>query len=298
MLDYNIMKNILNIFFYSFFKEFIFIIKVLYIISSEIMYYIAFRDYSVFIDSLTQRLASINILYVKIFQAIALNNSLIDDKTNNKLLNFTDNAPWSFDDIKLSDIIEMTDKYNIKLKSGYEVPINSGMISLVFKAYEKETGKPLVIKMKRNNIDAKLNDAIGNLQTFLYLLSFIPVINKYQLSQVVNKNIDIIKHQTNFLEEVDNMEKFKKNCKNLKYVKIPFVYKAVTLDYPNIILMEYLEGIKINKIQEEDYEGFAKPVMKLGFVTTVVHGFAHGDLHGGNILFIKDEKDERYNEER
>ena len=80
----------------------------------------------------------------------------------------------------------MSEKYNVNLKAGYEVPINSGMISLVFKAYDKETGKPLIIKLKRNNIDNKLNDSIKNLQTFMYLLSFIPIINKWIF--LVNKN--------------------------------------------------------------------------------------------------------------
>lgn len=279
---------------FNFFKEIVFIFKVLYIIGSEVIYYVIFRDYLNFIDNITHRLASVNILYVKIFQAIASNNNLIDEKTNNKLLKFTDNAPWSYEDINLRDIINMSEKYNVNLKSGYEVPINSGMISLVFKAYDKETGKPLIIKLKRNNIEAKLNDSIKNLQTFMYLLSFIPIINKYQLTEVVNKNIDIIKHQTNFLEEVDNMIRIKENCKNLKYVKIPSVNKDVTIEYPNIILMEYIVGIKLNEIKEEDYESFAKIVMKFGFVTTIVHGVAHGDLHGGNILFIKNEKEEKY----
>ena len=279
---------------FNFLKEIVFIFKVLYIIGSEVIYYVIFRNYLKFIDNITHRLASVNILYVKIFQAIASNNNLIDDKTNNKLLKFTDNAPWSYEDINLRDIINMSEKYNVNLKSGYEVPINSGMISLVFKAYDKETGKPLIIKLKRNNIDNKLNDSIKNLQTFMYLLSFIPIINKYQLTEVVNKNIDIIKHQTNFLEEVDNMIRIKENCKNLKYVKIPSVNKDVTIEFPNIILMEYIVGIKLNEIKEEDYEGFAKIVMKFGFVTTIVHGVTHGDLHGGNILFIKNEKEEKY----
>ena len=58
--------------------------------------------------------------------------------------------------------------------------------------------------------------------------------------------------------------------------------------------MEYIDGIKINQIEEEDYEDFAKQVMKFGFVTTIIHGVAHGDLHGGNILFIKNENEEKY----
>ena len=278
----------------SFLKEFCFIVNVLFIISSELFFYCIYKDYHYFITRISYRLASINILYVKVFQAIASNNSLIDEKMNNQLLRFTDNAPWSYSDINISDIIEVSDNYDLVLKYGFEKPINAGMISLVFKAYRRDTLEPVIIKMKRNNIEDKLTSAIENLQTFMYLLSFLPLIQKYQIYEVVNKNIDIIKRQTNFSEEVENMILMKENCKHLKYVKIPSVHKEVTEKYTNIILMEYIDGYKMNEIIEEDYEGFAKQVMKFGFVTTMVHGVTHGDLHSGNILFIKDENDEKY----
>jgi predicted unusual protein kinase regulating ubiquinone biosynthesis (AarF/ABC1/UbiB family) len=275
-------------------NEILFVLRVGYTIASELFLYMIFKDYNNFIDRVTRDLVSINILCVKVFQAVALNNSLIDDGVNNHLLKFTDNAPWTFDDVCLGDIVKISEEHNLCLRAGYEQPINAGMISLVFKAYHKDTDKPMIIKMKRNNIEEKLDAAIKNLQTIMYLLSFFPIINKYQLSELVNKNINIIQHQTNFLEEVANIERIRTNCKNLKYVKIPAVYKEVTEKYPNAILMEYIDGVKINQIKEGDYEGFAKQVMKFGFVTTIVHGVTHGDLHGGNILFIKDEQDERY----
>ena len=275
-------------------NEILFVLRVGYTIVSELFLYMIFRDYNNFIDRVTRDLVSINILCVKVFQAVALNNSLINDSVNNHLLKFTDNAPWTLDDVCLGDIVKISEENNLRLKAGYELPINAGMISLVFKAYHKDTDKPMIIKMKRNNIEEKLDAAIKNLQTIMYLLSFFPMINKYQLSELVNKNINIIKHQTNFLQEVANIDRIRTNCKNLKYVKIPAVYKEVTEKYPNAILMDYIDGVKINQIKEADYEGFAKQVMKFGFVTTIVHGVTHGDLHGGNILFIKDEKDERY----
>ena len=276
-------------------KGVLFLVNVFFIFGKEFFLYLIFQDYSSFIERLALELSSINILCVKIFQAIALNNSFIDDKVNNKLLQFTDNAPWKFSDIDLQSLIEIADKYNLYLKARYEVPINSGMISLVFKAYKKDNyNQAVIIKMKRNNIDEKLNDAIDNLLFSIYLLSFIPIVNKYQISEVVNKNIEIIRHQTNFLEEVDNINRIKTNCKNLKYVKIPSANRRVTEEFPNCILMDYIEGIKINQIQKEDYEGFAKQVIKFGFVTSIVHGVTHGDLHGGNILFIKDKNDPKY----
>lgn len=278
---------------YKVLKQIFFILNVFFIFIFEFLKFTIFKDYYNFIENLTYKLASINILYVKVFQAIALNNSLIDDKINNKLLKFTDNAPWNYSDIQFYKLIEITNDNNITLNNGYEMPINSGMISLVYRGFKWDTKQKVIIKMKRNNIEEKLNDAIENLQTFMYILSFIPLIKKYQITEVVNKNIDIIRHQTNFSQEIENMIKIKNNCNKLKYVKIPEVYQEITEKHPDFIVMEFIEGIKINEIEKEDYENFAKQVLKFGFVTTIIHGVTHGDLHGGNLLFIKDENDEK-----
>ena len=278
---------------YRILKQFLFLVNFLFIIGSEWILFFIFMDYYVFIERLCKRLASINILYVKIFQSIALNNRLIDNDINNILLEYTNNAPWNFNDIDLYSIIEITDKYNLTIKSGYEVPLNAGMISLVFKAY-KTTGEPVIIKMKRKNIENKLNDAIDNLLFLVEIMSNFSFIQKYQISDIVKKNIDIITLQTNFQLEVQNIITIRNNCKKLKYIKIPEVYKEITDEYPNCIVMEYINGVIIDKVKEEDYEPFAKQVLKFGFITTLIHGFAHGDLHAGNILFIKDNNDDKY----
>lgn len=285
MSDIEIVKIIKNLYF---------LFNLFFIFSFEFVLYVFFLDYYNFIERITSKLASINILYVKLFQAIALNNSIIDDKLNNKLLEFTDHAPWTNNDIQFYDLIEMTDKYNIILDNNFEQPSNSGMISLIFKGYIKKENKKVIIKLKRRNIENKLNEAIQGLTFLMYLLSFIPIINKYKITEVVNKNIEIILQQTNFHKEVENILKVQNNCKNLKYVKIPKVYSEVTENYSNIIMMEYIEGLKINQIIEEDYNDFAKQVLKFGIVTSIIHGVAHGDLHAGNILFIKDEEDKKY----
>jgi predicted unusual protein kinase regulating ubiquinone biosynthesis (AarF/ABC1/UbiB family) len=266
------------------FKKPLFIINVFFITITEIILYSIFKNYGATIERVTERLASINILYVKLFQALALNNNLIDDKMNNYLLKFTDNAPWTYDDIDMDYILQFCQDNELELCD--KKPMNSGMISLVFKGQSNKLKKPLVLKIKRRNIEQKLNDAIENLKFCMYLLSFIPMINNYHVSQVINNNIDIIKSQTNFKQETKNMVNFYNIYSNLRYVKIPWVYQNIKEKYDDIILMEYIEGVKINEIEEQDYEIYAKLVMKFGFAS-IVHGVTHGDLHAGNILFIK-----------
>jgi predicted unusual protein kinase regulating ubiquinone biosynthesis (AarF/ABC1/UbiB family) len=266
-----------------------FLFNTLWIIFSEYLLYMWFRDYSYFIHRVTTNLASINILYVKAFQAVALNNNLISENVNNQLLRFTDNAPWSYDDIDFFTLVQISDELNLEFRDGFENPINSGMISLVFKVYKRETNEPLIVKIKRYNIDRKLEEAIEDLLYVVDILAFMPVFKKYQVSQTIRNCVDIISVQTNFDIEVKNMNKMKHNCSKLKYVQIPLALKEVTDTYPNVIVMDYIEGVPIHKIDPSDYEPFAKLVMKFGFVTSLMHGITHGDLHSGNILFIKDE---------
>jgi predicted unusual protein kinase regulating ubiquinone biosynthesis (AarF/ABC1/UbiB family) len=271
-----------------------FLIQLGYIFFSEYALYFYHKNYSVFIDNLSQRLASINILYVKLFQAFALNNNFIDDETNNKLLKFTDNAPWDYSDIDYETLVSIGDEYNLNFVNGCDAPMNSGMISLVFKAYNKTTNEPLIVKIKRSNIEERLEEAMNNLVFCVDLLSIIPILSQYQLASALNKSAGMILDQTDFNKEVDNMMTIKNNCVNLKYVKIPYVLPEVTKNYDNVIVMEFIDGLRINEVEERDYEEFAKQVIKFGMVTFAMHGATHGDLHAGNVLFIKDDADKEY----
>ena len=270
-------------------KNIFFLFHASWIILSEFILYWTFNDYMSFIDRITSKLASINILYVKIFQAFALNNKLIDEQLNNYLLKYTDNAPWSSSDIDDNTLYKLEEEYPISFETYGFVPLNSGMISLVFKAKNTLTEEQVIIKLKRKNINATLDEAIEKLLFFVYILSFIPFFENYKIPDLIYKNISIIQQQTDFKQEVDNIIKIRDNCKNLKYIVVPKPEIEVTDKYPNVIMMEYINGITTANVEEDDLEGFAKQVLKFGFVSTFIHGISHGDLHSGNILFIKDD---------
>ena len=258
----------------------------LFILSKELVFFIFFKVNT--IERIALQLASINILYVKIFQAIALNNQILDEKTSEILMKYTDNAPWNFDDIDYETLLGMCDE-GISFPDGFENPINSGMISLVFRANKTNfdmSSEPVIVKLKRRKIEEKLQNAIDKLLYVISILSIIPFFKQYHLCELIEKNVEVIMKQTDFQEEIKNMIKMKENCRNIKYVKIPTVYDLT--NYPNVIVMEYIKGTPFHLLKSSDYESFAKLVVKFGCVTTFIHGFAHGDLHAGNILFINE----------
>jgi predicted unusual protein kinase regulating ubiquinone biosynthesis (AarF/ABC1/UbiB family) len=256
------------------------------------------------IKNVCNRLSQVNILYVKLFQALALNKELISLDMNNELLEFTDHAPYQSNEIDFKVLDSVLSKHDLLLE--INEPTNAGMISLVFQAKQRDTGKKFIIKMKRKGIDGRLQRAIDSLLFFLQMVNwfsshswfsewfYLTSLKKYKIDELIERNIEMIKHQTNFKEEVQNMIMIKNNCQHLKYVVIPEVIQDLTYRYDNVILMEYLEGKTIHEIEQGDRVGFAKSVLKFGFVTSFIHGITHGDLHCGNILFIKDDTDGQY----
>ena len=257
-----------------------------WIISVTYLDFLYDKNYSLFIQNITHRLASKNILYVKFFQAVSLNNNLIDGAMNQELIKYTDSVPYCSDDVDWEVITNLKAVYGIDFLSN-TTPINAGMISLVYKMNDGIENQEVVVKIKRVGIEDKLNDAIDKMKFMIYLLSFIPQLNHFNLLDSFNKNILILKNQLDFEQEVQNTMRMKDDCKNLKYIKIPKVYESVTKLFPNVIVMEYILGVHISKLEEPDYEPFAKLVVKYGVVSSFINGFGHGDLHAGNILFIK-----------
>jgi len=63
-----------------------FMVDVTFMFSCECVKYIIKRHYSEFIRNVAKNLAQKNIIYVKMFHAISLNNNLIDDTMNSELL--------------------------------------------------------------------------------------------------------------------------------------------------------------------------------------------------------------------
>ena len=100
----------------TFFRNLYFLYNLFLIFSTEFFLYFLFNNYAQFIENIFYRLASINILYIKLFQAIAHNNCFIDDFINSKLLLFTDKAPYDISDINYIDLISVINDYNLILK--------------------------------------------------------------------------------------------------------------------------------------------------------------------------------------
>jgi predicted unusual protein kinase regulating ubiquinone biosynthesis (AarF/ABC1/UbiB family) len=270
-------------------KSLFFISSIFFIFTSEFIYYLLFKtSYDESISRIARRLVKKNVLYVKMFQAFALNKNMISNNINNEIVKYCDNVPYCDNDIDYLTIYKIIENYDLDYNN--LEPINSGMISIVFKLKQKNSENFLILKLKRHNIEYNLNEGIERLKFLVFLISFFPWANTLEIPLIFNKNINILKEQLDFKREISNTIELKEACKINDFIKIPKVYEEVTETYENAILMEYIDGKNISKIEPEDYNIYAKLVLKFGFITGLCKGYFHGDLHPGNILFIKNDE--------
>ena len=143
------------------FQQIVFLFQICSIFMVETIKYNLFGTN--IIKNIAYKLAKVNILCVKIFQAISLN---IDKSINDELIKYTDHVPYSFyEDIDFDTLIDITSQEGLYID--IDKPIASGMISIVYKALlqkPEENGLQYkIIKIKRKNIEQKLDESIKRL---------------------------------------------------------------------------------------------------------------------------------------
>jgi len=281
-----------------------------YICCAEYVKYITgWKSKTNAIIDVSKRLASINMMYVKIFQAFATNRNIMSPELNQFFSDYTDNVEYTNDEYTDEDLIEIEHKavdcypYKpIKILNNRK-PIKSGLMSLIFKGCFVEAGtgtgtgtdtgtgteQYVAIKYLRNNIITNFNTSMNNLVVFAKLTKYMPYIRTLNIETLILQNIVCLKDQVCFRKEVTNIQQYYKSWKDCAYVKIPEPYSEFTEKInPNIIVMEFINGRKITEIDPEDNDRFGKILASFNAKAAFCNSIYHGDLHPGNILFIKE----------
>ena len=242
------------------------------------------------IKNVTKKLGELNIVYVKVFQSLCFDNILCSEEKN-YLLKYTDNVPFLSCDIdyKILDILES--KYNIIIDK-YE-PLNSGIVSIVFKGIYKNNSNKVVVKILKNNIKQRIKNVLEEIEFLLKIMNIIPYIKNLNLNKILIDNGDLLLEQTNFKNEATNIQVFRSlNSFNDEFV-IPECYKDITEEYNNVIVMKNIKGLTYNSIKNYDdsiKQEFGKLILKFGLNSILYNSAVHCDVHPGNLFFYINEE--------
>jgi ubiquinone biosynthesis protein len=174
------------------------------------------------------------------------------------------------------------------------IPIAAGSIAQVHAA-KLADGRKVAVKVQRPNVKETFQQDISIMMNlaerlkedhrwdFLDAVELVEEFKKYTIKEL------------DFNHEAVNMTRFGRNFQDSETVLIPKVYREYSND--RVLVMELLDGkdiytarARLNPAQKKFVvETVSRMILKQIFED----GFFHADLHPGNIMYIKDGKDEK-----
>ncbi|RXH75724.1 hypothetical protein DVH24_039423 [Malus domestica] len=166
-------------------------------------------------------------------------------------------------------------------------PIAAASLGQVHRARLK--GQEVVVKVQRPGLKDLFNIDLKNLRVIAeYLQKIDPKSDgaKRDWVAIYDECANVLYEEIDYTKEAANAELFASNFKNMDYVKVPMIIWEYTT--PQVLTMEYVPGIKINKIQAIDQLGLDRQRLGRYAVESYLeqilsHGFFHADPHPGNI---------------
>ncbi|KAI4325891.1 hypothetical protein MLD38_031255 [Melastoma candidum] len=166
-------------------------------------------------------------------------------------------------------------------------PIAAASLGQVHRARLK--GQEVVVKVQRPGLKDLFDIDLKNLRVIAeYLQKVDPKSDgaKRDWVAIYDECANVLYQEIDYTKEAANAELFASNFKDLDYIKVPAIYWEYTT--PQILTMEYVPGIKINKVQALDQLGLDRKRLGRYAVESYLeqilsHGFFHADPHPGNI---------------
>jgi ubiquinone biosynthesis protein len=261
-------------------------------LSNGVYNFIFTFDKNKFFIDFVECLSRDNIFYIKIFQGIGNNTNIFNKIQSEYLKKFLNNVPFNNSELyhDLKPELEKVSKENEELIIDLDTLeiINSGVIGIVYKAKMRE--KTVVVKVIKNNIKNNIYQALNEYEKIIKILTYISLFKFYYIDDIYYSNKNLLLQQLDFNFEVDNIKKFYKNNKNTDYVEIPFVYEEFTRSNNKIIVMDYLDGKKLDNLEDEEKNQYLEQLVNFSFKSILFNRTFHCDLHPGNIIFLDNPK--------
>eukprot|EP00262_Sarcandra_glabra_P006512 TRINITY_DN18842_c0_g1_i1.p1 TRINITY_DN18842_c0_g1~~TRINITY_DN18842_c0_g1_i1.p1 ORF type:complete len:766 (+),score=158.27 TRINITY_DN18842_c0_g1_i1:124-2421(+) len=226
--------------------------------------------------------------FIKIGQQFSTRVDILAQEYVDQLSELQDQVPPFPSEIALSIIEEelgapVDDIFD---QVDYE-PIAAASLGQVHRARLK--GQDVVIKVQRPGLKDLFDIDLKNLRVLAeYLQKVDPKSDgaKRDWVAIYDECANVLYQEIDYTKEAANAELFASNFKDMEYVKVPAIYWEYTT--PQVLTMEYVPGIKINRIKALDQLGVDRQRLGRYAVESYLeqilsHGFFHADPHPGNI---------------
>lgn len=165
-----------------------------------------------------------------------------------------------------------------------EEPIAAASLGQVHEAH-LEDGQRLAVKVLYPGIREVIKVDLRVLRLAIIVYSwFIPMQN---IQRVHDALVDLLRRETEYLHEAEMMRTMAANFSHRKDILFPEVIEELTTR--NVLTMTFMEGLKINRVEEMEGLGIDPHAVAVRLVESFyeqvfVHRLFHADPHPGNFL--------------
>lgn len=171
------------------------------------------------------------------------------------------------------------------------VPLAAASIAQVHRA-TLLTGEEVVIKVQRPNLDRIIHTDLDLLHMIAETLELrVPETKPFRPADAIEQFARNLRRETDFLNEIDNIERYRTQMATNPAVHVPVTYRA--LSSRRLITMEFIDGCKVtDKARLAEWGIDGKHIAEVGLQIVVQsifeHGFFHADPHPGNFFVLPD----------
>ena len=234
----------------------------LWILVSECVKLVYTRNYADFETALWTRGMRENVVIIKLFQACAVRYS------GNPLENLADHIPYDSSEVEIPDIPDVT----------LHSVLGSGVVALTYDA--TLGGRPVVVKVKRRGIDARIHRDLHVAQWWMWTISWVPGLSV--VHDAFAEVQDLLRTQLDFTAEAKSQIEYKRMLSNA-HIVVPEVHEHLCTD--SILVMQKLDGKALSEISTSEREKYATWMAQAVFAS-IMHGLIHADMHVGNVVFM------------
>ncbi len=170
-----------------------------------------------------------------------------------------------------------------------EEPIAAASLSQVHRARLKK-GQEVVAKIRRPDIVETIEADMAIMRWLAGIVERrVPEARFLNVVGLVDELHSDIKKELDFRTEANNLVRYAHNFRGSRELKVPRVYEELCT--PKLLVLEYIDGINISKIQRLTDEGYdlkliARRLSDILFESVLEHGFFHADPHPGNVFVM------------
>ncbi|PIA58322.1 hypothetical protein AQUCO_00500327v1 [Aquilegia coerulea] len=231
--------------------------------------------------------------FIKLGQLSSTRSDLFPREFVDELAKLQDRVP-AFSSQKARDFIEneLGTPVDVLFRKFEDRPIAAASLGQVHRAI-LHNGEQVVVKVQRPGLKKLFDIDLRNLKL---------IAEYFQNSEtlggptrdwigIYDECATILYQEIDYVNEGKNADRFRRDFRNLKWVRVPLVYWDYTA--VKVLTLEYVPGIKINNVEVIDARGYNRSLISSRSIEAYLiqilrTGFFHADPHPGNLAIDLD----------